>query len=229
VIAMEGQLKTRYIIMKRLFTLAALLLLISAAQATLYTTNWTTGFANGGVVPDNDYSGWADGRSVAAPAGTVSTLSVTLDLQAGWNGDLYAYLSHSSGFSVLLDRVGYAGSGYGYGDPGFAVTLTTTGNPIESYQDFSPAYNGNNQLTGIWQAHSGMGNFIGLDPNGTWSLFIADLSAGGVTTVQSWGLQMDIVAVPEVESWIAAALAGAFGAFWVNRQIWKLQKPNLRG
>jgi len=33
-------------------------------------------------------------------------------------------------------------------------------------------------------------------------------------------LQMDIVAVPEVETWVAAALAGAFGAFWLNRQIW---------
>jgi subtilisin-like proprotein convertase family protein len=62
---------------------------------------------------------------------------------------------------------------------------------------------------------------LGTSPNGTWSLFIADLSGGGVSTVQSWGLQMDIVAVPEVETWVAAALAGAFGAFWLNRQIWK--------
>jgi hypothetical protein len=30
---------------------------------------------------------------------------------------------------------------------------------------------------------------------------------------------MDIVAVPEVETWGAAALAGAFGAFWLNRQM----------
>jgi hypothetical protein len=50
-------------------------------------------------------------------------------------------------------------------------------------------------------------------------LFVADLSGGGVTTLQSWGLQMDIVAVPEVETWVAAALAGLFGAYWVNRQI----------
>ena len=53
----------------------------------------------------------------------------------------------------------------------------------------------------------------------TWSLFIADTSGGGISTVQSWGLQLDVVAVPEVETWIAAALAGMFGAFWVNRQI----------
>jgi hypothetical protein len=40
-----------------------------------------------------------------------------------------------------------------------------------------------------------------------------------VSTVQSWGLQMDIVAVPEVETWVAAALAGAFGAFWLSRHL----------
>jgi hypothetical protein len=30
---------------------------------------------------------------------------------------------------------------------------------------------------------------------------------------------MDIVAVPGVETWVAAALAGALSAFWLNRQI----------
>ena len=51
------------------------------------------------------------------------------------------------------------------------------------------------------------------------------MSAGGVTTVQNWGLQMDIVAVPEVESWVAAALAGMFGAFWLNRAMWGKNPP----
>jgi subtilisin-like proprotein convertase family protein len=66
-----------------------------------------------------------------------------------------------------------------------------------------------------------LGSFLTTSPNGTWTFFLADLSGGGITTVQNWGLQMDIVAVPEVDTWIAAALAGAFGAFWLNRQIWK--------
>jgi subtilisin-like proprotein convertase family protein len=69
-----------------------------------------------------------------------------------------------------------------------------------------------------------LASFLSTNPNGTWSLFIADLSGGGVSTVQSWGLQMDIVAVPEVETWVAAALAGAFGAFWLNRQVFATKK-----
>jgi len=212
-------------IMKKTFFLATVLGSAFAAQAVIYSTNWNSGFANDGVVPDNNLSGWSDTRTVSGVAGTIQDISVTLDLANGWNGDLYAYLVHGDGFAVLLDRAGYPASSYGYDDTGFNVTLNITGNPIESYQSHSPSFNGNGQLLGEWAAHSGLGSFVGLDPNGTWSLFIADYNGGGITTVQSWGLQMDIVAVPEVETWIAAALAGAFGAFWVNRQIWGVKGP----
>ena len=214
--------------MKRILSLAiATVMTTFAAQATIYTTNWSnalnplTPFANGGIVPDNSYSGWSDSREISGQSGTITpgSLQVQLNLSGGWNGDLYAYLVNSSGgFAVLLDRVGYPASTYGYGNSGFDIALTTSGNPIESYQNFSPTYNLSGQLQGTWQWQSNPVAF--LNPNGTWSLFIADLNGGDVTTVQSWGLQMDIVAVPEVESWIAAALAGAFGAFWLNRQIW---------
>jgi subtilisin-like proprotein convertase family protein len=199
---------------------AALVMTAFVTNATLFSTNWSTPFVNGTTVPDNNPSGWSDTRSLAGLSGTIQDINVTLDLANGWNGDLYAYLVHGDGFAVLLDRVGYSGSGVGYGNTGFDVTLGLSGNPIESYQSFSPSFNGSGQLEGTWAAHSGLSTFVGLAPNGSWSLFIADLSGGGVTTVQSWGLQMDIVAVPEVETWVAAALAGLFGAFWLNRQIW---------
>jgi hypothetical protein len=68
------------------------------AQAIIYSTNWTTGFANGGVIPDDDYSGWTDQRSLSAfPAGTVNSVAVTMNLSGGWNGDLYAYLVNNTG------------------------------------------------------------------------------------------------------------------------------------
>jgi len=205
----------------------ALILSLGLALATLNagaTINWNSGTLNQ-IVLANNTNGWASSHTISGEAGTITSVNVTLDLIGGWNGDLYAYLASSSGgFTVLLDRVG-PGS-YGYDDNGFAVTLSDTGaQNINVYQSFGyPAnLNGNNQITGVWQAEGGSldSAFGGLSPNGTWTLFIADLNAGGVTTVQSWGLQMDIVAVPEVETWIAAALAGAFGAFWVNRQIWQ--------
>lgn len=42
------------------------------ANAIIYSTNWNGGFANGGVVPDNSFTGWSDTRSVSTmPAGTL--------------------------------------------------------------------------------------------------------------------------------------------------------------
>lgn len=38
--------------------------------------------------------------------GTQFTITVTINLTGGWNGDLYAHLVHESGFSVLLNRTG---------------------------------------------------------------------------------------------------------------------------
>ena len=210
-------------IMKKTIVLITLLAVACSASATIYTTNWNSGFANAGVVPDNNLSGWSDTRSVSTmPAGTFTGLTVDLQLTGGWNGDLYAYLVHSSGFSVLLDRVGAPGAGaFGYGDAGMSVNLAATGSSIHQY-------GGNNTFTaaptGSWMTDNTSGSlasFLSTSPNGTWSLFVADLSGGGVSTVQSWGLQMDIVAVPEVETWVAAALAGAFGAFWLNRQVFR--------
>jgi hypothetical protein len=216
--------------MKKILLALLLALLASHSSfATLYTTNWNSGFANGGVVPDNNLSGWSDTRSVSTmPAGTFTGLSVDLQLSGGWNGDLYAYLVHDTGFTVLLNHVGVGVAGvsaFGYGDAGMNVNLAVTGTSIHEY-------GGNSTFSatpsGSWQTDNTSGSlasFLSTIPNGTWSLFIADQSGGGVTTVQSWGLQMDIVAVPEVETWVAAALAGTFGAFWLNRQIFGKARP----
>ena len=207
--------------MKKLLLFATMLASAVAAHAVIYSTNWNSGFANGGVVPDNNFSGWTDTRSVSTmPAGTFTSLAVNLQLTGGWNGDLYAYLVHSSGFTVLLDRIG---SGpFGDSHAGMNVTFVDNGTAFGTTQGDINLYAGVPNPSGLWNPDNTSGSlasFLSTSPNGSWSLFIADLSGGGVTTVSSWGLQMDIVAVPEVETWVAAALAGAFGAFWLNRQI----------
>jgi len=209
--------------MKKLILATVLMTAAAATHATIYTTNWNSGFANSGVVPDNNFSGWSDTRTVSTmPAGTIASLSVDLHLTGGWNGDLYAYLVHDSGFTVLLDHVGTGVSGvsaYGYGDAGMNLNLTATGTSIHQYGG-NTTFSGN--PTGTFQTDNtggSLASFLSTNPNGTWSLFLADTSGSSVSTVQNWGLQMDIVAVPEVETWIAAALAGMFGAFWLNRQL----------
>jgi len=209
------------------------LALASPAPAALFSTNWSSGFVNGTIIPDGNLSGWSDTRTLAGLDGTIGDISVTLSLANGWNGDLYAYLTHGSGFTVLLNRVGTPGLTYGYADTGFAITLSDAGTPgLHNYQSGPYSLNGNGQLTGTWQPDGvgfAAGGFVGLDPNGTWTLFIVDYETEGVTLVSSWGLDMTLVPIPEVETWIAAALAGLFGACWVNRQVWRGVKPNSGG
>jgi len=82
--------------------------------------------------------------------------------------------------------------------------------------------NGGGQLTGTWATDgraidplsdpavfdttpptSLLGSFNQTDPNGTWTLFLADLSGGGQSTVVNWGLSIQTVPEPS-----AGALLG---------------------
>ena len=214
--------------MNNTILLGTLLATIVVANAQVYSTNWNSGFANAGVVPDNSFSGWSDSRSVSTmPAGTLQGVAVDIQLSSGWTSDLHAYLVSGSGFAVLLDRVGTPGLTIGYGagtmtvtlaDNGFnsqAITLILHGAGANASGMFNP--DDNNAGFATTGASGSLGSFLGTSQNGTWSLFVADLSGGGVTTIQSWGLQMEIVPEPQTGT---LALAGALVAFWLNRQIW---------
>lgn len=52
------------------------------------------------------------------------------------------------------------------------------------------------------------GSYNGLNPNGTWTLFIADLSGGGQSQLVSW--ELDITAVPEPVNLALGVFAGVF-------------------
>jgi hypothetical protein len=85
---------------------------------------------------------------------------------------------------------------YGFDTAGFSnVTLDdqgTSGN----------IHNVQNPTSGSGIAYTPDGGslaaFNGLNPNGTWTLFLADMSGGDTSTLVSWGL--DISAVPEPAS-----------------------------
>ncbi|MEI7902162.1 MAG: PEP-CTERM sorting domain-containing protein [bacterium] len=185
-------------------------------------------------IRDNDASGVAYSFTLSGQPSEITGISVSLSVSGGWNGDLYAYLSHGDGFAVLLNRVGVMTAGSdGYGNTGFDVTLSSgAGADIHSYQGSNPSYNESGQLTGNWAAD---GRFLdptssvrantldvfinGLNPNGLWTLFIADLSGGELSTLTSW--KVDIV--PEPSS-LALLLAGALALVSLSRRrVKKLQ------
>ena len=181
--------------------------LCATANATLYNT----GFANGGVIPDGNVAGWSDTRIQSGLQSQITSVSVILNITGGYNGDLYGYLSHGGALIPLINRVGVtAGNAFGYSGAGFSnVTLIDggAGGDIHSYggglasgtysadgrnidPNSSPAtFDGASRLTFA-------GTFGGMDPNGSWTLFFADMSSGGGTsTLTSWDLE--ITAVPE--------------------------------
>ena len=198
-----------------------LLALVRSAQAD-FVQIFNTGFQNGGVIPDNSPTGWSDTRIVSGLPGPITDMRVTLNLGGGWNGDLYAYLVHSSGFAVLLNRVGMtANNSVGYGASSMNVTLSDSavlGNihnvPVPApggiYQpdgrNISPLSSGTAFDTATPTAL--LSSFHGLNGNGSWTLFIVDVSPGDVSTVSSWGF--DIAAVPEPASTVEGAVAVLF-------------------
>jgi subtilisin-like proprotein convertase family protein len=200
-------------------TLAAVT--VRAEEPVVQNYWFNSGFADSGNIPDGNIIGWSDARVIDdwSEGLVISDVKVTLSILGGYNGDLYAYLAHESGFAVLLNRAGRTEDNlFGYADAGLSITLDdNAATDIHLYGG-----NGGNLLTGTWQPDgrnadpatvtdlSARGamlfSFAGGNPNGVWTLFVSDLSVGGESAVQGWGLA--IAAVPEPGA-IALALLGA--------------------
>jgi subtilisin-like proprotein convertase family protein len=189
------------------------------------------------AIPDNAGSGLQDTRIVSGLGNVIESVNVYLNIEAmvgdvAWNGDFYVTLQHDSGFSVLLNRTGKTTwNPLGYSDNGFDITFTLGGSDIHSYQNSSPTFD-DGQLTGTWgvdgrnvdpdnvidtDARSALlSSFSGLDANGGWTLFVADLSGNGNAKLVSWGL--DIQAIPEPTT---IALIGMTGLIAIVINRWK--------
>ena len=182
----------------RAWPVVALLLGAPAAQAVLITS-WPVNTA----IPDGNSSGLVSVQSVAADFDRIGRLSVTLEIDRGWMGDLYAYLLHDTGFSVLLNRPGRtAATPFGSGATGLALTFDDRA-PSDAH--ITPA--GAAPLSGLRQPDARetdpgsvldssprtayLSSFDGLNPNGQWTLFVADLAAGDRATLVRWGLEIE--------------------------------------
>lgn len=175
------------------------------------------------LIPDGNPSGMSSSTSFSSVPGTVTSVTVNLDITGGFNGDLYAYLAGpAGGFAVLLNRTGVtSGNSFGYSDSGLNITLSDGSPNIHLYQLDGPTFS-NGQLTGTWapdgrnidpqsspstfdSASTGtdLSSFVGNTANGAWTLFVADMSSGGQATLASWGLT--VVTVPEPQTWVLVA------------------------
>jgi subtilisin-like proprotein convertase family protein len=207
----------------------ALLLALSVVtiQAQVTVTNQFSGVNK--VIPDGSAMGIADTRRIIAPGiSTITDLQVQLTIEGGVNGDLYCYLVHDTGFVVLVNRPGRSAENpVGYEDGGFNATFTSQAtNDFHCYQECTgpsfKAVSGSacvssvvcapdgretdpNRTTESSPRTKGLASFAGLNPNGQWTLFVADLSSGAQGTLKNWGLVITGTADPARELHFAKA------------------------
>ena len=203
-------------ILAGLLTLATLL----ETSAAVYTIN--SGTVNL-TIPDGNPNGVSSTLNVSVADHQITGLSVTLNVSGGYNGDLYAYLSYGGVLVPLVNRIGVgSGNSFGASGAGMNVTLTDGGALGDIH------LGGDSVLSGTYEADgrnisplssaaafdsASRVSFAGyntLDPNGTWTLFFADVSGGGVSTLNSWS--MDISAVPEPVNVAMPVFGGLLGA-----------------
>ena len=198
------------------------------AAAATYSATWNSGFTAGTAIPDGTTAGWSDVRSLPIPADHVVTdVTVSISLSGGWNGDLYAYLTHplTGSAAVLLNRPGRtSGNALGYADgvlnvvfsdaaaagdihfyqgvPGSAALIASGGAWQPDGRQVSPL-----SVTGSEPRTAMLAGFDGMAPaSAGWTLFVADLASGDVHTIANWGLT--VTTVPEPGTSAALILGG---------------------
>jgi subtilisin-like proprotein convertase family protein len=208
-----------------------LMMSVSAHAALVTLSSGTLNTA----IPDGNVNGLQSTLTFNdAQFTSILDVNVRLNISGGYNGDLYVYLTHGSGFSILLNRTGRTGSdAFGYADAGFSITLDdAASSDIHNYGG-----NGGAALTGTWQPDARNVNpatalntdprtaflsaFNGLDPNGSWTLFIADLVGGDQSTLVSW--ELDITAVPEPTT-VALGIFGGLLAAGAGLRLWRRRR-----
>ena len=202
--------------------LAASVLALPFTHAAVFTVSETLG--SGNTINDPTDPGLARVLTVSTPVLTLTDLSITLDIgsadgSTAWNSDLYVQLSSPSGaLAVLINRTGLTPlNGDGYGDAGFNVTINDgAANDIHLYQTVGYTLNGSGQLTGTWQSDgradalgdtrgSALAGLLGTNPNGAWTLLVADLGSGNLAKLNGWSIDGVGTTVPEPAATAAAA------------------------
>ena len=192
-----------------------ILFFLSLGAVVNAATTVNSAFMVSTTVPDNSIIGLADTRAIVSNITSITSVNIAITLAGGWNGDLYAYVSHASGFCVLLNRPGRSAAlPDGSSSSGFDIRFTEA-----ATADVHTSIPGNGLVTGDYQPDARnedplrvldtslrsafLGSFTGLDPNGDWTLFVADISPGGTTVVENWTLT--ITGVPEPTSGLLVA------------------------
>ncbi|HWW02565.1 MAG TPA: MBG domain-containing protein [Candidatus Acidoferrum sp.] len=205
------------ILVKNLRAIVSLLLLGAAEPMFLQAqTPETYTFTTNRMVPDGNDAGLSDVRNINSDIGTIASVKVRLKITGEFNGDLYGYIRHSTGFTVLLNRPGKTAANlHGYSGSGFDVTFQTgaSNGDVHVYQNVTVPPDGS-PLTGGWEPDgrnvdpanvtdaslrsTSLTNFNGLNAAGDWTLYLADVQSGGTNMLTEWSLDISGAAYPTI-------------------------------
>lgn len=177
------------------FSFLGLLLAASLpASAALYYSSSgpfnNNGDAGAGIIPDNSSIGLSDSHTFSGEATEIQSVSLSITLQGGFSSDLSGYLRMGN-----LESSPYA-------------DLTST---IHSYTLSA----GTPTLITFE-----LNDFVNGNPNTTWTLFFADDSPGGQTTLNSWILDVTpVTPVPEPITWAMLSFGALFGGLQLRRYL----------
>lgn len=176
------------------------------AHGAIYSTGNVNGSGTslGLAITDGNPTGISSQLTISGENFSLSSLTVTLNISGGYNGDLYGYLSYKGTLVTLLNRVGTGGGDvFGYATSGFNNVTLADGSASNIHGVATPG-------SGISYTpdDGSLASLNGTDPNGTWTLFFADMSGGGGTSVLN-GWSLNVTAVPEPIN-VALAVFGGF-------------------
>lgn len=194
-------------------------------------------------IPDNDPSGVArtfqtSGLTVGIPYDLTVSLSVEPTGFGAYNGDYYAYLLHEtpSGsefrLAVLMNRVGSSSSSpNGYSDSGFQLTFSDSAQYDVHRYRVSLGGDSVGAVMGTWQPDgrrvdpstvldtsprtdplTPLGQ---INPNGRWTLFVADMEAGGTGKLTGWEVRA-LAVIPEPS---ALSMLGMGLLVWMGYRV----------
>jgi len=162
------------------------------------------------LIMDNTRAGVGYAIQFGDSGVNIGSVSVTINTSGGYNGDLYAYVSHGGTLVQLLDpNLAVSGSGLN-------ITLAETGSPLPT--------GGSGVLTGSYMSFGNLSAFNGMSATGEWTVFFADLNAGDVSTLTGFNIYVQAVAVPEPSSLALGGLVLGLAGIGAMRRYYQAQK-----
>ena len=199
------------------------MLVAACAQGSV---SYNATFTPNTYIPNGNPVGIAFTENITEPGGTtyaryVSDLTVSLNINGGYNGGLVAYLVAPNGTYVsLLNQPGTLSSPFGYGGAGLNVTLSDSGSLSIQTTTETPGVSFG--AGGTYTANGSLSSVDGSALNGNWTLFFANMSSGGANG-ELTSFTLNFTAVPEP---VNVAL-GVFGILFVGFSVFLLRRRTV--